>query len=98
MTQLSFILCAVLSSVAAHSPKLLAAVDLGQAGGGRIVLNGRMLPDTIYRFRLEGTVTGTDTTWDLRINGLSTTIQPHAAAPEVDGHAELRALQLSPQP
>jgi hypothetical protein len=92
MTLLAFILCAVLSSAATQSPKPLAAVDLGQASGGRIVLMGLLLPDTTYRFRLEGTVTGADTTWDLRVNGFSTTVPPHPAASEVaDGHSELRA-------
>ena len=81
-------LCAAMVNAASASPKSLAPIDLGHARGGTIIINGRMLPDTVYRFQLKGTVSDADTSWDLCINGRSTTLQMAPAVSKFSGAQE----------
>ena len=81
-----WILLAVPFLATAAQDSTTTFVDLGVARGGRLILYGNPLPDSVYRFQAKVSIAGRDTVWQgIYVNGLSLRApqdEPKAAKPD----------------
>lgn len=81
-----WILVALSPLEAAAPTSTTAFVDLGVARGGRLIVYGNPVPDSVYRFQAKVSITGRDTVWqEIYVNGLSLRApqdEPKAAKPD----------------